>query len=67
MYAAFNLDNKEVYALAFLSYIIVWQFFLSEWLVYGTIKAGREIVPSAVVSTVGVTWMLVQWSFYTGV
>jgi hypothetical protein len=63
-YAAFNLANREVYAIALSTYIIVSGFFLSEWLVYKTVVLGREIAPTFVVATVSLIWMITQWEYY---
>ncbi|CAG8956437.1 hypothetical protein HYFRA_00003821 [Hymenoscyphus fraxineus] len=60
-YAAYNLDNKEVYAITLFTYAIVSGFFASEWLVYKTVKPGKEIAPTFAVATISLTWMLVQW------
>lgn len=66
LYAAYRIDVKEVYVLALWSFVIALVHFGSEFLFYGTMKAGKGLVPVLVVAGVSVSWMLMQWDFYVG-
>ncbi|CDZ97531.1 Predicted membrane protein [Phaffia rhodozyma] len=66
LYAAYNINNKELYNLAFISYLIAFFHFQSELLIYKTCVVGKGWIPSAVVSTVSLVWMTLQRDFYLG-
>jgi hypothetical protein len=65
-YAAYHVHEKAVYELCFWTYAVAWAHFMSEWFVFGTCKAGPGVAGPAVVSTVSLVWMWVQWGFYVG-
>ncbi|KAF8807023.1 Erg28-like protein [Phlegmacium glaucopus] len=63
VYAAYNINNKIVYDMAFLSYLIAFGHFSSEILIFGSCKMGPVISP-VIVSTTSLIWMFVQYDFY---
>ena len=66
LYAAYRIDVKEVYMLALWTFVIALGQFGSEWLIYGTMKMGKGLVPVLVVAGGSIIWMLVQWNYYVG-
>ncbi|KAL7417154.1 Erg28 like protein-domain-containing protein [Mrakia frigida] len=66
LYAAYNITNKELYQLAFCSYIIAFVHFNSELLIYRTCTIGKGWLGPAIVSTTSLIWMSKQSAFYTG-
>lgn len=64
-YAAYNVGNKEVYAIAFSTYAIALMHFSSEWLVYKTMTMGRGLLPAFTVALITPIWMAGQWGYYT--
>jgi hypothetical protein len=63
-YAAYNIDNKQVFEIAFCSYLIAFLHFFSEWLVFGSTRFGKGLAGPAIVSTLTMTWMIMQKDFY---
>ncbi|KAL8816245.1 MAG: hypothetical protein Q9223_004718 [Gallowayella weberi] len=63
-YAAYNINDKNLYLLALSTYLIVLTHFAGELLVFGTMKVGKGLAPPLFVATTSVIWMLTQWSFY---
>ena len=56
----------QVYALAFCAFIAISVHFLSELLVFRTIKADKGFWVSFVIDIGGLVWMLYQWDGYVG-
>ncbi len=65
LYAAYKINVREVYVLALWTYVIALGHFGAEWLVYKTMIAGKGLLPVALVPVISLTWMLIQWDFYT--
>ena len=63
-YAAYSIDNPQLYQLALSTFAIAWGHFVSELLVFKTAKLGRATAGPLVVSTVSLVWMFTQWGFY---
>ena len=66
VFAAYSIGNREVYLLALWTYIIALGHFGSEWMAYGTMKAGKGLAPPLLVAGGSVCWMITQWGFYVG-
>lgn len=64
MYAAYNIDNPQVYQICLWTYGIAFAHFFSEWLVFGSAKWGKGLGSPVAVSTITTVWMLSQWSYY---
>jgi len=64
IYAAYNIQDRNLYFLALCTYLIVLSHFTTELLIYGTMKIGKGLAPPLFVATTSVVWMLAQWSFY---
>ncbi|KZF25378.1 ergosterol 28 [Xylona heveae TC161] len=64
LWAAYNIDNPQVYQLALWTFGVALGHFSSEWLVYGTAKWGKGLAGPAFVSTGTLLWMVSQWSYY---
>ncbi|CAK1363711.1 Ergosterol biosynthetic protein 28 [Cercospora beticola] len=64
LYAAYHIDNPQVYQLALCTYGIAFAHFFSEWLVFGSAKWGRGLASPVFVSTITTVWMLTQWGNY---
>ncbi|KAF4628991.1 hypothetical protein G7Y89_g9157 [Cudoniella acicularis] len=62
--AAYNITEPSVYYLALCTYFVALSHFASEWLVFGTMKAGRGIAPVLIVPTFSIMWMTTQRNFY---
>ncbi|MCJ1475918.1 ergosterol biosynthesis protein [Lambiella insularis] len=63
-YGAYRIDNPDIYAMVFASYVIVLAHYSIEWGWYGTVRAGKDLGYLTMVSTGTVVWMLVQWGWY---
>ncbi|CAF9907970.1 MAG: ergosterol biosynthesis protein [Heterodermia speciosa] len=66
LYTAYNVENKDLYILTLVTYLIVLGHFAGELFVYGTMKIGKGLAPPLFVATTSVIWMLAQSSFYLG-
>ena len=64
LYAAYSIENPQLYQLAIWTYAIAWVHFMSEWLIFGTTAWGRALAGPAVISTGSLLWMVRQWGFY---
>ncbi|TVY54044.1 Ergosterol biosynthetic protein 28 [Lachnellula cervina] len=64
LYAAYYIDIAPIYQMAFLTYLVAWGHFVSEWQVFGTARLGKGLLGPLVVSTASLVWMFVQWGFY---
>ena len=64
LYAAYNIDNPQLYQLAIFTFAIAWGHFVSELLVFKTAKLGRAVAGPLVISTTSLIWMFTQWGFY---
>jgi len=64
LYAAYYIDNPQVYELTLFTYVLAWGHFLSEWLVFGSTSLGAGLMGPLVVSNVSLVWMVMQWRFY---
>jgi len=64
LYAAYNIEDKSVYVLAFSTYAIAMAHFMMEWLAFGTMTFGVGLVRVAVVPIISISWMMMQWGFY---
>jgi len=64
LYAAYRIDDKDIYALALWTYVIALAHFGSEWAVYGTVRWGRGIAPSLGIAVGSTVWMVAQWGWY---
>ncbi|GAA5835134.1 hypothetical protein JCM11251_000171 [Rhodosporidiobolus azoricus] len=63
IYAAYHIDNKPVYDLALISYILALGHFASEFLIFRS--AGFVGVSSPfIVATTSLVWMIKQYEFY---
>jgi len=64
LFASYNISDPQWYQLAFLSYIIAWGHFVSEWLVFKSTSFGRGLAGPLIVSTGTLVWMATQWDYY---
>lgn len=64
LYAAYNIDNPRFYELAFLTYVVAFAHFGSEWFVFKSTRWGAGLAGPVVVATGSLVWMWVQWGFY---
>ena len=65
-YAAYNMTDVHVYNLCIVSYVIALWHFGSEWLIFKTCKFDKGLFGPLIVSTVSISWMLLQKDYYTG-
>ncbi|KAF8899947.1 Erg28 like protein-domain-containing protein [Gymnopilus junonius] len=63
-YAAYNINNKIVYDMAFMTYLIAFGHFSSELLIFRTCKLNAGVLSPVIVSTSSLFWMFVQYDFY---
>lgn len=64
LYAAYHISNPQLYQMAYLTFLIAFAHFMSEWWIFGTVKWGGPIAGPAIISTSGLVWMWLQWDFY---
>jgi len=64
LYAAYNIDNPQIYQMAILTYAVAWLHFMSEWWVFGTARWGRGLAGPVFVATGSLVWMSAQWGYY---
>ncbi|KAI9800859.1 MAG: hypothetical protein M1825_003642 [Sarcosagium campestre] len=64
LYAAYNIDNPQIYQLALWTYVLAFGHFMSEWNVYKSAKWGAGLAGPVVVATGSLVWMLSQWGNY---
>ncbi|KAF2877447.1 Erg28 protein [Massariosphaeria phaeospora] len=64
LYAAYNIDDANMYQLAMWSYAVAWCHFMSEWWVFGTTRWGAPLAGPVLVSTGSLIWMALQWDYY---
>ncbi|CAD0094648.1 unnamed protein product [Aureobasidium vineae] len=64
LYAAYNINTKPMYELAFWTYIVAFTHFMSEWLVFGSTRWGKGLAGPAIVATTSLIWMYTQWDYY---
>ncbi|XP_031373861.1 ergosterol biosynthetic protein 28 isoform X1 [Punica granatum] len=58
---AFNLDNKPLYLVTFLSFIYAFGHFLTEFLIYKTM-AITNMTTVGIFAGTSIIWMLLQWN-----
>lgn len=63
-YAAYNLDDKGIYAIALSTYAIALAHFSSEWLGYKTMSMGKGLATPFAVASLTTFWMLSQSGYY---
>ncbi|KAG1733623.1 Erg28 like protein-domain-containing protein [Suillus paluster] len=63
-YAAYNINNKTIYDMALLSYLIAFGHFTSEICFFRTAKINGAALSPVIVSTTSLIWMLKQYEFY---
>ncbi|KAI5295000.1 ergosterol biosynthesis protein [Ascosphaera acerosa] len=63
-YAAFNIADPAVYALAMWTYAIALAHFGGEWLLFGTAQAKGRFISPFVVASGSLLWMYLQRDFY---
>ncbi|CZS97813.1 hypothetical protein WAI453_008844 [Rhynchosporium graminicola] len=64
IYAAYNISNPQFYQLAYLTYVVAWWHFMSEWWIFGTARLGEGLVFPVVIASSTLVWMWMQWGFY---
>lgn len=64
LYAAYYIDQPQIYQLAFCTYTIAFFHFMSEWQVFGTARWGKGLAGPVFVSTGSLLWMYLQWGYY---
>ncbi|KJA22893.1 hypothetical protein HYPSUDRAFT_163843 [Hypholoma sublateritium FD-334 SS-4] len=63
-YAAYNINNKIMYDMAFLTYLIAFAHFSSELLIFRTASINVAVLSPVIVSTTSLVWMFTQYDFY---
>ncbi|KAH3667852.1 hypothetical protein WICMUC_005252 [Wickerhamomyces mucosus] len=63
-YAAYYLSNPQIYQITLASYLIAFFHFSSEWLIYKTTKLDKGLYGPLIVSTLTISWMIIQWDYY---
>jgi hypothetical protein len=67
LYAAFNIENPQIYQLAMWVYAVAWMHFMSEWVLFKTSRWGMPLAGPVIISTGTLVWMMVQWGAYVDV
>ncbi|KAK0619643.1 ergosterol biosynthesis protein-like protein Erg28 [Immersiella caudata] len=65
LYAAYHLDNKEVYTLAIFSFVGVLWLYVTEMVVWKTVTLRDAAIPYVLAGT-GLVWMVREREWYTG-
>ena len=64
IYAAYNIDNRQIYQIAYWTYVVAFAHFMSEWFFYKTAKWGSPLAGPVIIATGSLVWMAVQYGFY---
>jgi len=64
LYAAYNINLKVVYDITLFTYLFAFAHFGSELLIFRTATFGPGALSPVLVSTVSLTWMIMQYDFY---
>ena len=63
-YGAYRLDDGDMYKLVLWTFVLAQIHFGTEWLVFGTARLGVGLLPSLMVASGSLVWMVCQWGFY---
>ncbi|EPE31221.1 hypothetical protein GLAREA_12524 [Glarea lozoyensis ATCC 20868] len=63
-YAAYNISNPQIYQMAYLTYVVAWLHFMSEWWVFKTARWGRGLMFPVLIANATLVWMWKQHGFY---
>jgi hypothetical protein len=64
IYAAYNIDNAQIYQMAYWTYVVAFAHFMSEWFYFKTARWGVPLAGPVIVATGSLVWMGLQWSYY---
>lgn len=64
LYAAYHIDNPQIYQMAYWTYVVAFAHFMSEWFYYKTARWGAPLAGPMIVATGSLVWMGVQWGYY---
>ena len=67
LYAAYHLRLAPVYQMALWTYVVALAHYASELFVYRTARPGAPVLMPFLFASVGISWMLAQYSFYVEV
>ena len=59
-----NINNRVAYELGLWTFGVAFAHFVSEWLVFGSAKAGKGLFSPFVVASMSMVWMFTQWDHY---
>ncbi|EIM91409.1 Erg28-like protein [Stereum hirsutum FP-91666 SS1] len=63
-YSAYHIDEKPIYDMAMITYLVAFAHFSSEIFIFRTAKLTGPVMSTILVSTVSMTWMITQYDFY---
>ncbi|KAF8992855.1 Erg28 like protein-domain-containing protein [Cyathus striatus] len=63
-YAAYHINDKTIYDMAFFTYLIAFGHFSSELLIFRTARINPGVLSPVIVSTTSLIWMFSQYDFY---
>jgi len=66
-YAAYNINNKILYDIALITYLIAFGHFSSELFIFRTARLNLPLLSPVIVSSTSLIWMLYQYDFYVQV
>jgi len=64
MYAAYNIDNPQIYQMAYWTYVIAFAHFMAEWRVYKSTTWALPLAFPVCIAAATLVWMPIQWGFY---
>lgn len=64
VYAAYHIQNKVIYDMALMTYLIAFAHFSSEIFIFRTAKIGPPVLSPCIVATTSLVWMISQYDFY---
>ncbi|KAF9517030.1 hypothetical protein BS47DRAFT_594527 [Hydnum rufescens UP504] len=65
LYCAYNIGHKLLYDLTIWTYVIALVHFASEIFLYKTADISVGALPSCIIASTSLVWMVVQYNFYT--
>ena len=64
IYAAYHIENPQIYQIAYWTYVVAFVHFMSEWFYFKTVRWGAPLAGPVIVATGSLVWMAAQWGYY---
>ena len=63
-YGAYRLSDGDMYKLVLWTFVVAGVHFGSEWLAFGTVRLSTGLLPSLILASGSLEWMVWQWGYY---